>query len=126
MDKTMILKELTDGRNCAQVVCGAFADETGYDIEETDRMASHFGGGMHTGRTCGAFTGGLMALGLTEKGIEDFEEFEKKFKDRFGSCVCFELLGRQIPKEAKESGKTLEVCPEYIKGAIEILEEIIK
>ena len=125
MDRTQILNEIANGRHCSQIVCGAFADETGYDQEETDRAAKFFGGGMMMGQTCGAVTGAIMALGLMDEAPEKVIEFEKRFKERFGSCVCFELLGNQSTAQAKESGKMLEVCPGYIEGEIEILKEIL-
>ena len=125
MEREEVLAEMAKGRNCSQIVCGAFADETGYDEEETDRAAAFFGGGMKMGQTCGAVSGGLMALGLMGESLETAQKFEELFKERFGSCVCYELLGNQMPAEAKATGKNLEVCPGYIAGAIEIIEELI-
>ena len=124
MDRTEVLHEMGSGRNCAQVVCGAFADETGYDTEETDRMCKFFGGGMLMGNTCGAVSGGLAALGLMGLDREKAMEFEQRFKERFGSCVCFELLGDMTTAQAKEAGKIQELCPCFIEGAIQIIEEI--
>lgn len=124
MDREEILAALADDRNCAQCVLGAFADETGYDAEETDAFAVHFGGGMHMGRTCGCITGGLMAMGLLETDVEKAVEFENRFKERFGSCICYELLGNTHPRQARDSGKTLEVCPGYIAGAIGMVKEL--
>ena len=125
MDRAELLHEMGSGRNCAQIVCGAFADETGYDTDETDRVAKNFGGGMMMGHTCGAVTGGLMALGLMDTDREKAMEFERRFKEKFGSCTCFELLGNMTAAQAREAGKIQEVCPGYIAGAIEIIEEML-
>lgn len=125
MNESEVLREFMSGRNCAQCVLGAFADEGGYDIDETDRIASGFGGGMMMGQTCGAVTGALMAIGMLGGDKEKCAEFEAKFKERFGSCVCFELLGNKTTAEAKESGKMMEVCPGFVTGAIEIVREIM-
>ena len=126
MEKTEILTELAKGRNCAQCVAGAFADETGYDTDETDLVFQHFGGGMYTGQTCGAVVGAVAALGMMEQDKEKVFAFQQKFKERFGSCVCYELLGNMMPPEAREAGKFTDICPDYIQGAIDILEDILE
>ena len=125
MNESEILREFMSGRHCAQCVFGAFADEGGYDLDETDRIACNFGGGMMMGQTCGAVTGALMAIGMLGGDKGKGVEFETKFKERFGSCICYDLLGSQTTTEAKVSGKIVEVCPGYVSGAIEIVREII-
>lgn len=123
MTREEVLEEVGKGRHCSQIVCGAFADETGYDVEETDKVAKFFGGGMMMAQTCGAVTGGLMALGMMGMSQEDAAEYEQKFKERYGSCVCYELLKGKTPAEAKADGSMLELCPEYIRGGIELIQE---
>ena len=125
MTRDDVIREFMQGRNCAQCVLGAYAGETGYDPEETDRVASCFGGGMLMGQTCGAVTGALMAVGLLGGGREQTLEFEKQFQERFGTCVCQELLDHIPLAQAKESGKMLEVCPNYVKAAVEIVDGIM-
>lgn len=125
MTKEEVLAEVGKGRHCSQIVCGAFADETGYDVEETDKVAALFGGGMFMGQTCGAVTGGLMALGLMDRGPEAALEYEKRFTEEFGSCMCCELLKGKTPAEAKADGSMLELCPGYIKGGVDIVQEMI-
>ena len=125
MNETEVLKEFMSGRNCAQCVLGAFADEGGYDVEETDRFGCLFGGGMMMAQTCGAVTGGLMACGMLGAGKEKALEFEARFTEKFGTCVCHELLGKQPLAEAKANGTMMKVCPGYVAGAIEIVKEIM-
>src|SRR5512145_1594813 len=54
-----------EGYSCSQSVLTAFADRIDLDRDTALRVAAAFGGGMsRAGKTCGAVTGGLMALGL--------------------------------------------------------------
>lgn len=121
-----IRQEFLRGRNCAQCVLEEFGEETCFDIKETDRMAACFGGGMYMGQTCGAVTGALMAIGMAGGGREQAEEFEKKFSENCGSCVCSELLSGMMPAAARESGRMLEVCPGYVETAVRLLREILE
>ena len=131
---TEIAQAFLKGGNCAQAVLGQYAEELGYDREETDRVAACFGGGMLMGDTCGAVTGALMTIGLSAEPEEAEAKaalFEQKFRERFGSCRCRELLGydMSIPEEAeqaKASGKLIDLCPHLVIGALEILDEILE
>ena len=123
------------GGNCAQCVVGQFAEELGYDREETDKMTACFGGGMLMGQTCGAVTGALVAIGLACDDGKEAEgkaaAFEAAFKERFGSTMCRELLGYDLGdptqlEAARASGKLIEYCPIPVEGAIEILEELLE
>ena len=52
-----------EGYNCAQAVCIAFCDLTGFTKEQAAKMASAFGGGMGRMReVCGAVSGMYMVL----------------------------------------------------------------
>ena len=56
--------------------------------------------------------------------------FIEKFISRFGSIQCPDLLGYNmaIPEEFAESkrvGAAKKVCPELVRGAAEILEEML-
>ena len=131
--RTEIRQEFLNGRNCAQVVLGHYADALGYDQEETDRMAACFAGGMFVGSTCGAVTGALIAIGLSvppEKARETALAFQKQFQARCGSCLCRELLGYDLSDPAQEqaardSGKLIDYCPTPVLAAIEILDTLL-
>ena len=133
--KQEIMQEFMRGRNCAQCTLGRFAEHLGYDQEETDKFVLCFGGGMLMGQTCGAVTGGLMAIGLFSQSREEAEKkgaaFEQAFKKRYGSTLCEELLGYNmgVPEQAEQaraSGRLLEDCPRFVEGAMEIVETILK
>lgn len=62
--------------NCAQGVFIPFAERKGLTAEQAGAITENFGGGMRMGMTCGAITGGLMALGLYGiGGARDTVEF---------------------------------------------------
>jgi C_GCAxxG_C_C family probable redox protein len=93
------------GFHCAEVisrsVLEAFSEKA---YPEAIKAASAFGGGIagSTEELCGAFTGGVIALGLLvgrENPGEELrdcgnltQEFKKRFKLRFGSLNCMTIL----------------------------------
>ena len=136
--KAEIAAKFAAGIHCANCSLCPWADALGYDEEELLRMSSAFGGGMFHGETCGAVTGSLMALGLALGGgpeqldlvIEKTGEFQRAFEERFGSTICQKLIGFNTgdPEEhakAVESGILMDLCPELVCGAIDILNGIL-
>lgn len=89
------------------------------------------------GETCGAVTGALMAIGLKygkftqedkdaqKRTYELSGQFVEKFKSSHGggSILCRDLLGMDI-KAPGAVKIAKEICPRYIKDAVEILEAI--
>lgn len=131
MTRSEYLQESLQGRNCAQCVFTTYAEEAGFDPEESDRIAACFGGGMGMGQTCGAVTGALMAIGLMGGGVQAATDFKQEFLARHGSCMCRELLNYDFSdpeqrKAARESGIQLEVCPGLVESACEILDSILE
>jgi C_GCAxxG_C_C family probable redox protein len=130
------------GFSCSQAVFTAFSAELGLDQETALKLAGGFGGGMgHTGYTCGAVSGAVMAIGLKHgkcraedneakaKTYALVQEFCRRFKARHGSLLCTELIGHDLsrPEEAeaaREAGKFKTVCPQLVRDAVEIVEEI--
>ncbi len=109
-------------------------EEFGLGSMEIIKALSPFPGLGGTGRTCGAVTGGLIALGLyfgsndlmnyTANGatIKAARTFLTRFEETFGSLQCADiqalLLGRYFdPKEGKAGteafikAKGYEKCP---------------
>ena len=130
--RTEIMQAFLNGRSCAQVVLGCYADALGYDQEETDRMAACFAGGMFTGQVCGAVTGALMVIGLSvepDKAKETALAFQTAFREKCGSCLCRDLLGYDLsdPEQeqaARDSGKLIDYCPTPVLAALDILDEL--
>ena len=136
--KSEVAAKFASGLHCAQCSLCPWAEELGYDEEELCRMAGAFGGGMSRGDTCGAVTGSLIALGLALGGgpetraliREKTEAFQRAFTERFGSTICRELIGYDfsVPEDgakAAESGIVMDLCPQLVCGAVEILNGIL-
>lgn len=131
------------GYNCAQSVLMAFAETYGLPPEQAAQVAAGFGGGMGgLGRTCGAVSGGLMALGLArgfvipgDKIAKDetyalARRFQARFTERFGVLDCKILLGADISTpeglaQARAEGR-FAGCTVIVEGATDILAEILK
>jgi C_GCAxxG_C_C family probable redox protein len=115
----------------------------GLDHELALRVAGAFGGGMaRMGETCGAVTGALMAIGLKygmtkakDEGARDktyklAQELVTRFKERHRSIICRELLGYDLSspegrKAAHDKGLFSTLCPELVRDAVEILEQML-
>lgn len=131
MTQQEISREFMQGRNCAQCVFTTFAEQAGFDPEESDRIAACFGGGMGMSQTCGAVTGGLMAIGLLEGGAEEAAAFRAEFAAQNGSCLCLELVGvdfsdAEQAKRARASGALLERCPALVESACAIVKAVME
>lgn len=142
MNKQEIAVELFDsGLNCSQSVVAAFAQDFGLEQKDACRFAAGFGGGMRIGSTCGALTGAFMVLGLKYGATEPSDKESKaktyelvqlaaeKFKERFNTTSCAELLGFNLGTtqglvRAKQPG-SFDRCGEYVAAAVEILESML-
>ena len=129
--------------NCSQAVFTTFATEMGLDEELALKIATQFGGGARKGEMCGAVSGALMVLGLKyghchleneeEKGraYQISEDFMNRFIQKNGTVVCRELLGYDLSepedmKKIKELNLFKVTCPEMVRCATEIVDEMIK
>lgn len=129
--------------NCSQAVFATYATELGLEEEVALRIATQFGGGARKGEMCGAVSGALLVLGLKygHSHAEDVEEkarayqIAEEFMNRFiaekGTVVCRELLGYDLSKKEeveiiKEQGLFRTICPEMIRYATLLVEQMIK
>ena len=121
----------------------AYGERFGLDHEMASEVSGAFGGGMgHLGETCGAVTGAFMLIGLKygvtraedekrrEKAHHLVKEFAREFKSRNGSITCRELLGCDIStsegmKLAEDNEHFITRCPKFVRGAAEIIEQIL-
>ena len=110
--------------NCAQSVAVPFAEDAGISEELALKVAANFGGGMRMASICGAFSGGLIALGLF--GLTDpsyAKDFAKRIKEKHhNTLVCSELL--QINKEAGREKKPH--CDEMVFDCTQAVEDILR
>jgi C_GCAxxG_C_C family probable redox protein len=139
----MAFKYEEEFHGCAQAVLLAFQEALGLKDDLLFRAAGSLVGGMYSGLTCGALTGGLLVIGTRvgrkkmEDGLEGLlESFEpaqrlvKWFKAEYGTTSCQELTGTdwfdinqvmlflRSPDKLKECtkrvGKTAEKVAEII------------
>lgn len=131
------------GRNCAQSVLCAYADELGIDFETLLKISSSFGGGMGRLReVCGGVSAMFMVAGLKrgyttlndedkEKHYTLIQELGHKFQEEHGSIVCRELLNllehESSPKPTKRTENFYKErpCAKFIESACKILDETI-
>ncbi len=133
-----------NGYNCSQAVLLAFSDVTGLDDDTAAKIAQSFGGGLGRMReVCGAVSGAAMVLGLVKgsNAPDDHEakkahyklvqEFASRFREMNGSIICRELLASTgAAKGLDPEKRTAEYykkrpCPEIVRTAAEILDEMI-
>lgn len=116
------LRECTERKyNCSQAVLLPFAKENGLDEETAYLLAAPFQGGMKIGATCGAITGGFMALGLLGTGEEQWKKLIAFFSDTYGSTNCSDLI--QI---GLKQGNRKEHCNRMIYEAIRLIESMVE
>jgi C_GCAxxG_C_C family probable redox protein len=132
------------GYSCSMAIFSAYAPAFGLDVETAARIASPFGAGISkTGEICGAVSGALMVIGLSQEleAIRDPSSREKvytlamRFIDEFTarntSVNCTELVGYDLsdPKqyaEAREKKVFATKCSKLVRDAGEILEGILE
>lgn len=126
------------GYNCAESVLLTMAEQEGIQSELIPKMATPFGGGIaRHGSICGCVTGGLMSIGLKfgrtqqaedrEKAYSVSSSFLNAFERKFGSLICYELIGCDFrtPEGQKRWEQHKESkCADFVKGTIEILLEL--
>ena len=133
-----------EGFVCSQALFSTYASLFGIDRETALKVADPFGGGMaRMGETCGAVTGAFMVIGLKQGRtvVEDSQshedlynlvnEFVRRFITRNKSIICRELLNLDISspqglKEARDKDLFQTVCPDYVRDAAEIVEELLE
>ena len=119
------------GYNCAQAVACTYCDLVGVDEETMFRMTEALGlgmGGMQG--TCGAVSGACVLAGMKRSTgnleapnskAESYKlsrEITQKFLEKNGSLTCKDLKG-------VETGKVLHSCPDCIRDAAAIVEQIL-
>ena len=133
------------GANCAQAVCGAFADLMGLDEKTALRLSAPFGGGLGRQREiCGAVSGMCMVAGMLY-GYDDLTNDEIKgehyrlvqelcgaFRAQYGSIICRELLQVKkastlpVPTPRTEEFYRTRPCARQVGTAAEIIEHYIQ
>ncbi len=133
----------SQGISCAPAILAAFAPRFGLEEDEAARTACCFGGGMiGTGKTCGAVTGAMMALGLAHgQGVRvdpgrkqaayaKVAELWRRFAERHRSIVCSEIVGYDLStpegrQKAAASGVFKTTCAQAVRDAAELVVELL-
>jgi len=99
-------QEMKDGNNCCQSVIIAACQIWDIDIPEgLVDAAALFGAGMHSGCSCGALTGMIIASGLKArkrpdvKGEQIAGQVHDRFKTAFGATCCRAIKKKRNPLE---------------------------
>jgi C_GCAxxG_C_C family probable redox protein len=133
-----------NGYSCSQSVFSALAERWNVGPEVSLRVAAGFGGGIaRSAGICGCVTGGIMTIGLAQRGIspetnrsekektyEVFRRFMRAFEERNGSTLCSELLGCDISTpeglaKAHREGLHQSRCTKLLRDAVEIVEAML-
>ena len=125
-------KKYADGLNCSERVFLTMHSILKTDIpSEAVALLSGFGGGVAGTRDgmCGAVSGGVAAIGLIygrrkppkgdrERMYEVSKDFVCRFKTKFGTIFCRELIGDLLRDGTDESEeKRRERCSRYTLNA---------
>lgn len=124
MERSHALRDdTTTHYNCAQAVFILFAEKKGLSAAQAQAITANFGSGMRAGLTCGAITGGLMALGLYDAGdAEASTEFMRRMKSLHGGLSdCRDLLREEVHSPAEKKPH----CDGMVYEAVEIVEEML-
>ncbi len=137
------VRRFRGGLSCSQSILATYGIRLGLEEPLALCVASGFGGGMgRTGSVCGAVTGAMMVLGLRfgpktaddtaarDRAYEMVRRFAEQFQQRRKTLLCRELLPCNIgtPEgmaEARRLGLFRTVCPEVVRDAAEILEQLL-
>ncbi|MBQ0142891.1 MAG: C_GCAxxG_C_C family protein [Prevotellaceae bacterium] len=146
-EKQLIARNLfLQGFNCSQAVFCAFAQDYGIDKNLALRLSASFGGGIGRMRkTCGAFCGLSMLIGLEKGQTEEndietkqenyriVQELAKKFAAVHGSITCEELLKirkeskiSHIPDERNEEYYRKRPCLTVVETAVSLFESFLE
>ena len=123
------------GFNCAESILLTLTER--YDVSNplVPKIATPFGGGLaRTASICGCVTGAIMGIGAKYGRMQSSEDREKAysaalsfmsaFETRFGSLICYDLIGCDFrtPEGHKRFDELKESrCVNFVKGAIEIV-----
>jgi C_GCAxxG_C_C family probable redox protein len=132
------LFELTESRfmsvpgyNCAQTVLTCMADYLGIENDALKNIAAPFGGGLSGIRVsvCGAVSGGLMVIGLMEKGNSGAigKELIAFIKENYGDINCDKILdidfNDKVQVQEEKDIKKKSICLPMINDVCDWLAE---
>jgi C_GCAxxG_C_C family probable redox protein len=133
-------KSYPKGLSCSEKVFLVVHSLLESDISsDSVALMSGFGGGVAGTRDnmCGAVSGGVAAIGLVygrrsppegsgERAYEVSKDFVGRFKTKFGTTICGELLGDLLREATEESEKKRSArCSQYVLNAEKMCAETL-
>ncbi|RLB65661.1 MAG: hypothetical protein DRH04_10275 [Deltaproteobacteria bacterium] len=138
---------LIKSRNCAQTSFAILQEQFGLDGDRVLKALTAFPGIALRCETCGAVTGGMMALGLVfgREELDDEQGFQtalvaartfcQRFEQELGSTMCGDIqeskFGRKFdlvdPEQlaAWEAANPVDKCSAVVSTGVRIAAEII-
>jgi C_GCAxxG_C_C family probable redox protein len=132
-DSFRVMDFAMKGYQCSQILMAVALEAQGKQNPDLVRAMSGLLGGMGSGKTCGALTGGCSVLGLyagwgTPDSIPDerlaamlaefVEWFETEYTQSFGSIECKEIVGDDMRNKMTR-------CPRIVMESLARLKEIL-
>jgi C_GCAxxG_C_C family probable redox protein len=132
-DSFRVMEFAMKGYQCSQILMAMALEAQGKQNPDLLRAMSGLLGGMGSGKTCGALTGGCSVLGLyggqgTPDSIPDerlaamltefVEWFETEYVQRYGSIECKEIVGDDMRNKMTR-------CPRIVLESLARLKEIL-
>jgi len=132
------------GYTCTQSILGSFAKRYGLPQNLAFRLGEPFGAGTScTNDMCGSVTGAIMVLGMQygsnlsndeaarSSTYQLVRELIRRFEEIHGSIQCTNLLGYNLsdPQQLQivwEKGLFIQLCPNLVRDAAQILVEILE
>jgi len=132
------------GLSCSQAILTVYGEQYGIDPEKARLLGRTLAGGIaRQGETCGYVTAAILILGHAQNDKDEAQarkkthpvvmELIRRFKERYGTMMCKELLGADMSteeglKKVLEEKLVAKHC--YSEGGIgqhvaEILETLI-
>lgn len=128
------VNEFTNGLYCSEAILQVF--NKGYNLgldEVALKIATGFGVGLGGSKCCcGSLTGAAMVLSVLkgrtskEEGVEELFALTNLLHDRFRErykATCCRVLTKNVEWGTPAHHK---YCEQFVRGAAEILEEILK
>jgi C_GCAxxG_C_C family probable redox protein len=128
------------GLNCTESLLVAFAESQGVNCPAFPRLATGFCAGVsRTCGTCGAVSGGVMAIGMklgrnsatdtVDECYAAVQQFKAAFTSRFGTDNCMELIDCDLStnegREAFQQRNLRPQCREYVEVVAELVVETV-
>lgn len=132
-DAFRVIDLATKGYHCSQILIAVALEALGKRNEDLVRAISGLVGGMHSGKTCGALTGGCCVLGLyagwgtpdaepderLAAMVNEFVEwFESEYSQRYGGVQCAEIVHDDMRNKMSR-------CPGIVTESLARLKQIL-